>query len=125
MFGVFIVRQFFLTIPHELDEAAKIDGCSPPMIFWKIMMPLAKPALATLSIFTFLHNWNEFILPLIYLDSKQLYTLPLGLQLFSDEAGTQWHLLTAASVLATIPLLLVFFFSQKKFIEGVAMTGIK
>lgn len=125
MFGVFLLRQFFITVPNELDEAAKIDGCTPWMTFWRIMVPLAKPALATLTIFTFLNSWNEFFEPLIYLSSDRLFTLPLALSLFTDQSGTQWHLLMAASVMATLPLLLVFFAAQKKFIEGVTMTGLK
>lgn len=125
MFGVFLLRQFFITVPSDLDEAAKIDGCTPWSTFWKIMFPLSVPALATLSIFVFLHSWNEFFEPLIYLSSSRLYTLPLALSLFTDQSGTEWHLLMAASVLATLPLLIVFFVAQKKFIEGVAMTGLK
>lgn len=125
MFGVFMLRQFFITMPADLDEAAKIDGCTPWGIFWRIMLPQATPALAALSIFTFLHSWNEFFEPLIYLSSKELYTLPLALSLFTDQSGTQWHLLMAASVMATVPLLTVFFFAQRRFIEGVALTGLK
>ncbi|MFS0723404.1 carbohydrate ABC transporter permease [Paenibacillus sp. 1P07SE] len=125
MFGVFLLRQFFITVPGDLDEAAKIDGCTPWTTFWRIMLPLSAPALATLCIFTFLHSWNEFFEPLIYLNSSHLYTLPLSLSLFTDQSGTEWHLLMAASVLATLPLLLVFFVAQKKFIEGVTMTGVK
>jgi len=125
MFGVFLLRQFFITIPGELDEAAKIDGCNPWTTFWRIMLPQAIPALATLSIFTFLNSWNDFFDPLIYLSSKELYTLPLALSTFTDQTGTDWHLLMAASVMATLPLLLVFFLAQKRFIEGVALTGLK
>ncbi|MFC4776582.1 carbohydrate ABC transporter permease [Paenibacillus sp. GCM10023252] len=125
MFGVFLCRQFFITIPNDLDEAAKIDGCTPWRTFYRIMLPLASPAMATLSIFTFLHSWNEFFEPLVYLSSSKLYTIPLALSLFTTESGTQWHLIMAASVVATLPLLTVFFFAQKKFIEGVAMTGMK
>ncbi len=125
MFGVFLLRQFFITVPSDLDEAAKIDGCTPWTTFWRIMFPLCVPALSTLCIFVFLHSWNEFFEPLIYLSSSDLYTLPLALSLFTDQSGTEWHLLMAASVIATLPLLVVFFFAQKRFIEGVAMTGIK
>ncbi|ANE48389.1 sugar ABC transporter ATP-binding protein [Paenibacillus swuensis] len=125
IFGVFLMRQFFITVPKDLSEAAEIDGCNPWTTYWRIMFPLAKPSLATLSIFTFLHSWNEFFEPLIYLNSSKLFTLPLALSLFTDQSGTQWHLLMAASVMATVPLLLVFFIAQKKFIEGVAMTGLK
>lgn len=125
LFGVFLFRQFFITIPGELDEAAKIDGCSPWRTFWRIMFPLAGPALSTLAIFTFLHNWDNYFDSLIFISSERLFTLPVGLKLFTDAAGTQWNLLMAASVMATIPLMLVFFFAQKRFIEGVAMTGLK
>jgi multiple sugar transport system permease protein len=125
MFGVFMLRQFFITMPVELDEAAKLDGCSPWGVFWRIMLPQATGALAALSIFTFLHSWNEFFEPLIYLSSKELYTLPLALSLFTDQSGTQWHLVMAASVMATLPLLLVFFLAQRKFIESMALSGLK
>ncbi len=123
VFGVFVMRQFFLLVPKELEEAAKLDGCSYFRIYWNIMLPLAKPAIATLTIFTFLTSWNEFYEPLIYINSKELMTLPLALALFTDEVGTRWELLMSASVMATIPLLIVFFFAQKQFIEGVTMTG--
>lgn len=125
VFGVFLMRQFFLTIPLELEEAAKIDGLSPFGTFRSIILPLAQAPLATLAIFTFLASWNEFFDPLIYLNSKQLYTLPLALALYTDEAGTAWHLLMAASVLATLPLVALFFIAQRRFIEGIALTGLK
>jgi multiple sugar transport system permease protein len=125
LFGVFLLRQFFITVPGELDEAAKIDGCTPWKTFWRIMFPLAGPALSTLAIFTFLHSWDNYFDPLIFISTDQLFTLPVGLKLFTDAAGTQWNLLMAASVMATLPLMLVFFFAQKRFIEGVAMTGLK
>lgn len=125
MFGVFVLRQFFITIPKDLDEAAKIDGCTPWKTFWKIMMPLAAPALATVCIFTFLHSWDEFFEPLIFLNSSKLFTIPLAMSLFTDEAGVAWHLLMAGAVMATLPLLIIFFFAQRKFIEGVSMTGMK
>lgn len=125
MFGVFLCRQFYITIPADLDEAAKIDGCSPWRTFLFIMLPLSVPALATLSILTFLHSWNEFFEPLVYLNSSKLFTIPLALSLFTTESGTEWHLVMAASVVATVPLLTVFFFAQQKFMEGMAMTGLK
>ncbi|WNC13664.1 carbohydrate ABC transporter permease [Brevibacillus brevis] len=125
IFGVFVMRQFFLGIPKELEEAAMIDGCSRWRIYWSIMLPLAKPAIATLTIFTFLTSWNDFYDPLIFLNDRELMTLPLALSLFTDEAGTAWHHLMSASVMATLPLLIVFFFAQKQFIEGVSMTGMK
>lgn len=123
VFGVFVMRQFFLLVPKEMEEAAKLDGCSYFRIYWNIMLPLAKPAVATLTIFTFLTSWNEFYEPLIYINSKELMTLPVALALFTDEVGTRWELLMSASVMATVPLLIVFFFAQKQFIEGVALTG--
>ncbi len=125
MFGVFLCRQFYITMPRELDEAARIDGCSPWGTFLRIMLPLSVPAIATLTIFTFLHSWNEFFEPLVYLSSSRLFTIPLALSLFTTESGTEWHLVMVASVVATVPLLTVFFFAQKKFIEGVALTGMK
>ncbi|KRF10095.1 sugar ABC transporter ATP-binding protein [Paenibacillus sp. Soil766] len=125
IFGVFLLRQFYITIPMELDEAAEMDGSTPWQTFWRIMVPMATPAFATLSIFTFLHSWEDFLDPLIYISSSKLFTLPIAMKLFTDTAGTDWHLLMAASVMATVPLLLVFFFAQKKFIDGIATTGLK
>lgn len=124
-FGVFLMRQFFITIPDELIEAATIDGCSRWRIYYNIMLPLALPALATLTIFTFITNWDEFLTPLVFINSRELMTLPIGLSLFTDESGTAWHHLMTATTLATIPLLIVFFFAQKKFIEGMTMGGVK
>ncbi|THF84585.1 carbohydrate ABC transporter permease [Cohnella fermenti] len=125
IFGVFLLRQFFITVPSELDEAAEIDGCTPWTTFWRIMAPLAAPAFATLSIFTFLNSWEDFLDPMIYISSSRLFTLPIAMKLFTDTAGTAWHLLMAASVMATLPLLLVFFFAQRRFIDGIATTGLK
>lgn len=125
IFGVFLLRQFYITIPKDMDEAAEIDGCSPWTTFWRIMLPMTTPAFATLAIFTFLNSWEDFLDPLIYLNSSRLFTLPISLRLFTDTAGTAWHLLMAASVMATLPLLLVFFFAQRKFVEGVSTTGLK
>lgn len=125
MFGLFMMRQYYITIPDEMDEAAKIDGCNQFQTFFKIMLPMAVPALASLSLITFLASWNEFFTPLIYLTSDKLFTLPLGLSMFTDQAGTQWNLVMVASVMATVPLLMIFFFAQKQFIESIAMSGIK
>lgn len=125
IFGVFVLRQFFITIPNDLDEAAKIDGCTPWKTFWRIMFPLAGPALATVCIFTFLHSWDEFFEPLIFINSNKLFTIPIAMALFTDQSGVAWHLLMAGAVMATLPLLIVFFLAQRKFIEGVSMTGIK
>ncbi|MCR5166651.1 MAG: carbohydrate ABC transporter permease [Oscillospiraceae bacterium] len=125
VFGLFILRQFFITIPDDLCEAARIDGCSHLGIVFRIVMPMAKSAIATVVIFTFANCWNEFFQPLIFLSSQSNYTLPLGLAMFSDEGGTKWHLVMAASTLATIPLLTVFYMCQDKFIDSMAMSGIK
>ncbi len=124
-FGVFLFRQFFLSIPDELLEAARIDGLSEFGIYWKIMMPLSKPAIATLVIFSFMHSWNDFLGPLIYLTSDNLYTLQLGIQHFITEYNTEYALLMAAAVSAIIPTIIVYFLAQDHFIEGVANTGIK
>ncbi|MGG4143066.1 carbohydrate ABC transporter permease [Paenibacillus algorifonticola] len=125
VFGIFVMRQFFITVPTELEEAAMIDGCTRFRIYAQIMLPIAKPGLATLTIFTFVTVWNEFFDPLIFINSRHLMTLPLGLSLFTDEVGTSWHYLMSATVMATVPLLIVFFLAQRRFIEGVAMTGLK
>lgn len=124
-FGIFLMRQFFLVIPKELEEAAIMDGCSRIRIYWRLMLPLSVPALSTLTIFTFLSNWDEFLYPLIFTNSRELMTLPVGLSLFTDETGTAWHHLMSATTLATIPLLLIFFFAQQKFIEGMTAGSIK
>ncbi|MFS0873388.1 carbohydrate ABC transporter permease [Paenibacillus xylanilyticus] len=125
VFGIFVMRQFFITVPTELEEAAMIDGCNRFRIYARIMLPIAKPGMATLTIFTFVTIWNEFFDPLIFINSRELMTLPLGLSLFTDEVGTAWHYLMSATVMATVPLLVIFFIAQRRFIEGVAMTGLK
>ncbi|MCU6712709.1 carbohydrate ABC transporter permease [Paenibacillus sp. J5C_2022] len=124
-FGVFLFRQFYMTIPEELSEAARIDGLSEFGIYWRIIMPLTKPAIASLVIFTFMHSWNDFLGPLIYLTSDNLYTLQLGMQHFQTEYNTEYALLMAAAVSAVIPTVLVYVFAQKYFVEGMASAGIK
>lgn len=125
-FNIFLLRQFFLTIPTELSEAAKIDGCSEFGIFWRVILPLSKPALVTVALFAFLGTWNDFLGPLVYLQRPEQFTLALGLQNFQSKAGgTPWHLLMAASTLVVIPALLLFFLAQRTFIEGIATTGSK
>lgn len=124
-FGIFMMRQFFITVPGELVEAAKIDGCSNTRTFMKIVLPMASSTMASLVIYTFFTSWNDFFLPLIYLSDSKLYTSTLALSLFADESGTPWNLVMAASVISTLPLLVVFFCAQKKFIESLAMSGIK
>ncbi|QBY10358.1 carbohydrate ABC transporter permease [Deinococcus metallilatus] len=124
-FGVFLMRQFFESVPGDLLEAARIDGMHEFGIFWHIALPLVRPALASLAIFTFLGNWNAFLWPLIVIQQPQFRTLPVGTALFNGEAGTQWGLIMAASSLAVIPVLLVFAFFQRQIIEGIVLTGMK
>lgn len=124
-FYIFLIRQFLLTIPNELDEAARIDGASSWHIFWRIFVPLAQPALVASAIFSFMFHWNDFFGPLVYLNSDQMKTLALGLAAFRGEFTNEWHLMMAASVMTLLPCLVVFFCAQRYFIEGVVMTGIK
>ncbi len=124
-FNIFLLRQFFKTLPNELPEAARIDGCSELKIFSGIMMPLCKPALATIAIFTFMGTWNDFFGPLIYLTDPKLYTIALGLRAFKGYSGVQWNLLMAASIVTSIPTLLLFFSFQNYFVKGITLTGIK
>jgi multiple sugar transport system permease protein len=125
-FNIFLLRQFFLTLPEELSEAARIDGCSELGIFLRIILPLSRPALAVVALFTFMFCWNDFLGPLVYLQRPSQYTLALGLQTFqSQHGGTEWHLLMAASVLVVAPVILLFFLAQKTFIQGIATTGMK
>jgi multiple sugar transport system permease protein len=122
---IFLLRQFFMTIPMELSEAARIDGASEFRIYRSIILPLAKPALATVAIFEFIARWRDYLGPLIYLNDQSLYTLSLGLHEYSSQYGREWGLLMAASVLITLPIILLFFFLQKTFVQGITLTGIK
>jgi multiple sugar transport system permease protein len=124
-FNIFLLRQFFLTIPKDLLDSARIDGCSELRIFWNIVLPLAKPALATVAILTFMFSWNDFMGPLIYLSDKMKGTLALGLGMFVGQHVTEWALLMAASVLMMLPMIAIFFFFQKYFIQGFTMSGLK
>lgn len=124
-FGVFLLRQFFETLPQDLFDAARIDGLSEFGVFWRLGLPLVRPALGALGIFTFLGNWNAFLWPLIVVQTPEMRTLPVGIALFSGEAGTAWNLIMAASSLAVLPVLLVFFFFQRQIVEGVVLTGLK
>ncbi|MDR2629484.1 MAG: carbohydrate ABC transporter permease [Spirochaetaceae bacterium] len=125
-FYIFLLRQFFRTIPRELDEAAKIDGCNTFRIFLFIMIPLCRPALITVLVFSLINNWNDFMTQLIYLNSEKLYTIAIGLQFFSSKYGPQQiNLLMAVSLLTLLPLLFLFFVAQKYFVQGIATTGIK
>jgi len=125
-FSIFLLRQFFMTIPEELSEAARIDGCSEVGIFLRIILPLSRPALAVVALFTFMWAWNDFLGPLVYIQDQSQYTLSLGLQTFqSMHGGAQWHLLMAASVMVVTPVVVLFFLAQRTFIQGIATTGIK
>jgi multiple sugar transport system permease protein len=126
-YGIFLMRQFMYSIPDELIDAARIDGASEPLIFWRIVLPLTKPALATLGTFVFIGAWNNFLWPLLVVDSRELYTVPLGLnslRTFASEARNL-HLLVSGMVLSTIPTLVLFVFLQRFFIRGIALTGLK
>jgi multiple sugar transport system permease protein len=127
-FYIFMLRQFFLGIPQDLIEAARVDGANYYRIYWQIMLPLVRPALLSVAIFEFQAKWNDFMTPLIYIQNPDLRTLPLGLQIFVQHLGFgqfHWELLFAASVLVTLPMIIIFFLAQKQFIEGIATTGIK
>jgi ABC-type glycerol-3-phosphate transport system permease component len=124
-FFIFLLRQFFMTIPTELDDAAKIDGCSYVGIWWRILLPLTKPALAAVAIFAFIGNWNDFLFPLIYLNDEAKFTLTLGLATFRGVYSTQWAYLMAASVVVLLPCLIVFFLAQKQFVEGITFAGLQ
>jgi multiple sugar transport system permease protein len=125
-FHIFLLRQFYLTIPEELSEAARIDGCSELGIWWRIVLPLSKPALTVVALFTFMGVWNDFFRPLVFLQHPDHYTLSLGLQVFQGtHGGTEWNLLMAASLLILTPVIVLFFLAQKTFIQGIATTGMK
>ncbi|MGE5683016.1 MAG: carbohydrate ABC transporter permease [Bacillota bacterium] len=124
-FGTFLLRQFFMTIPRELEEAAYIDGSSRFQVLRKIIIPLAKPALATLAIFTFMGTFNDFLWALVVINSDEMRTVQLGLSIFRDRYLTQWDLLMAGSVTSVLPILIVFFFAQKYFIQGITLSGLK
>ncbi|MBA2290493.1 MAG: carbohydrate ABC transporter permease [Chloroflexia bacterium] len=124
-FGIFLMRQFFMGVPNDLIDAARIDGFSEFRIFWKIALPLVKPALAALCIFTFLGNWNAYIWPLIVVRSEEMRTLPVGIAFFSSEAGSAFHLIMAAAAMATVPVIIVFVIFQRQIIKGIALTGVK
>lgn len=124
-FFIFLLRQFFRTIPMELSESAMLDGCSHFEIYWRILLPLSKPALATVAFFSFTAYWNDFMGPLLYLNNKEMYTLSLGLQQFVSQYKAEWAMLMAAATVMTLPIILLFFFLQRIFVEGITLTGIK
>jgi ABC-type glycerol-3-phosphate transport system permease component len=126
---IFLLRQFFMSIPREFDEAAEIDGASSLRILWQVLVPLSLPALTTVAIFSFLQHWNEFIQPLIFLNSPENFTVSLGLRYFqtapTDPGEPKEHLLMAAAVIASIPCILLFFAAQRFFVRGIVMSGLK
>jgi multiple sugar transport system permease protein len=124
-FNIFLLRQFMKGIPRDLEDAAKIDGCNFLQIYWYVIMPLIKPTLACISIFTFMMVWNDFMGPLIYLSDQRLYPLSLGLYAFNVQAGSNLGMMMAGSLLMTVPVIVIFFFAQKYFIQGVTLTGMK
>jgi multiple sugar transport system permease protein len=124
-FGTFLFRQFMMTIPKDLEDAARIDGAGPWAIYWRVMLPLCKPAAAVLATFTFIASWNNFFAALIYLRSQEQFTMPIGLSYFRNEVGTEWHLLMAGSAISMIPTIIVFLFTQKYFVRGITMSGLK
>jgi multiple sugar transport system permease protein len=124
-YGTFLLRQFFLTIPTDLEDAARIDGCGAFGIYWNVILPLSKPALATLTTFVFLGSWNNYMWPLIVINSTSKKTLPIALQSFQGLYTTEWTLLMAASLLVLLPVLIVFIFNQRFFVRGIVLTGLK
>ena len=124
-FYIFLLRQFFLTLPPELEDAAHMDGANTLQVLWYVILPISTPALATVVIFTFQATWNDFLQPLIYLQDQSKYTLTLGLNFFRGSFQVKWSYLMAASLVIMLPVVLVFFLAQRLFIQGIAMTGVK
>ncbi len=124
-FNIFLMRQFFMTIPQELSDAARIDGCSEFRIYWSIILPLSKPAVATIAILVFMMQWNDFLGPLIYISTKTKGTLALGLAMMVGQHSTEYGMLMAASVLLLLPIVIIFFLFQRYFVRGLMMTGMK
>jgi multiple sugar transport system permease protein len=125
-FNIFLLRQFFRGVPFELSEAATIDGANEWKIFWEVVIPLAKPALAVVALFTFIASWTDFLGPLIYLTDQKTFTLSLGLAAYqSRNGGTDWNLLMAASTIVVAPVVVLFFLTQKLLVRGIALTGLK
>ncbi|HEY3411514.1 MAG TPA: carbohydrate ABC transporter permease [Armatimonadota bacterium] len=124
-FSVFLLRQFFRSIPNELTEAARMDGTTEFDNYWRIILPLAKPALWTVGLFAFIGAWNDYLGPLIYLFDDRKYTLSLGLAMFRTQYGAEWGQMMAVSTVVTVPLVILFFFTQRTFVQGITMTGIK
>jgi multiple sugar transport system permease protein len=123
--GIFLFRQYAMTIPQDYDEAARVDGANAFRIWWSIILPLSRPVLATIAILAFIYHWNDFLRPLVFLQDKDLRTLAIGLRLFKSEYLVQWNLLMAASALMLAPILALFFAAQRYFVQGIVMTGLK
>jgi multiple sugar transport system permease protein len=124
-FYIFLMRQFIMTLPRELDDAARIDGCNSFRIYWNVLMPLSKPAIATVAVFAFVGEWNDFMGPLIYLQSQEKMTIAVGLRLFVGQFGTDLPAMMAGSFLTVLPLIVTFFLAQSYFVQGIALTGLK
>jgi multiple sugar transport system permease protein len=122
---IFLMRQFFMGIPKELSDAARIDGCSDLGILWRIIVPLSKPALIAVSLFSLINTWSDFFSPLVYIRDAQYYTISIGLSNFQDRYMTQWNQLMAASAMMVVPVLAVFIVAQRQFVEGISLTGLK
>jgi len=124
-FGTFLLRQFFLTVPASLEDAGKMDGCTPFGVYWRIFVPLSKPAMATLGVFVFMGAWNDFLAPLVYINTQAKMTLPLGLASMQGMYATDWPVLMAGTVITIIPLIVIFLLAQDFFIKGVTLSGLK
>jgi multiple sugar transport system permease protein len=125
-FSIFLLRQFFLTIPEELSDAARVDGASEFQIMTRVIVPLAKPAIAAVALFNFLYNWNDLFAPLLFVGTNQdLWTLTIALSEFQSRHGTEWNLTMAAAILFMLPVIILFFLAQRVFVEGVTLTGVK
>jgi multiple sugar transport system permease protein len=124
-YGIFLMRQFIQPLPFELIDAARIDGCSEFRIYWRIILPQIKPALATLGLFTFVYSWDEFLWPLVAINSVEMRTMTTGLTLFNNEFFSEWQYIATGSTILFIPILILFLLTQRYFVEGVAITGMK
>ncbi len=124
-FSIFLFRQYFMTLPRSMDEAALVDGASRLLVYWRVLMPLSKPVIATTAIFAFLGRWNDFMGPLIYLSSREKFTLSIGLASFQGQYSMQWNLMMAASLVVMLPCLFLFFSAQRFFTSGILMGSVK
>jgi multiple sugar transport system permease protein len=124
-FAIFLLRQFFRSIPKDLSDAARIDGANEWQIYWRLFMPLAKPAIATVALLTFVERWDDYLGPLIFITSRENATVSLGLSLFRDQYGNSWGQLMAVTTVALVPIIVLFFFAQRTFIQGITLTGLK